>query len=95
MIKCDKCDFQAESLTEFNVHISVKHLYKQLKDRLNVQLVISKPQNNWTRNSMNQRIQKTLKMEEGTKLVVINVISILLINSVYCSTKKQSIPLTF
>ena len=34
MIKCDKCDFQAESLTEFNVHISVKHPVKATKGKM-------------------------------------------------------------
>ena len=28
MLKCNKCDFQAESLTEFNVHLSVNHPVK-------------------------------------------------------------------
>ena len=31
MLKCDKCDFQAENLTEFNVHLSVKHPVKSTK----------------------------------------------------------------
>ena len=25
MLKCDKCEFQAESFTELNFHLSVKH----------------------------------------------------------------------
>ena len=34
MLKCDKCDFQAESLTEFNFHQSVKHPVKATKGHL-------------------------------------------------------------
>ena len=34
MLKCDKCDFQAENLTEFNVHLSVKHTVKATKGQL-------------------------------------------------------------
>ena len=31
MLKCDRCDFQAENLTEFNVHLSVNHPVKSTK----------------------------------------------------------------
>ena len=31
MLKCDKCGFEAESLTEYNVHQSVKHPIKATK----------------------------------------------------------------
>ena len=34
MLKFDKCDFQAESLTEFHVHLSAKHPVKATKGKL-------------------------------------------------------------
>ena len=34
MLKCDKCEFQAESFTEFNFQLSVKHLVRETKGNL-------------------------------------------------------------
>ena len=34
MLKCDKCEFQAESFTEINFHLSVKHPVRETKGNL-------------------------------------------------------------